>query len=166
LRLDNLHPLTHSHQTVLALDIPTTANQSTNGVGFENMGWWGIPVSPQTYNVSFYIYPDRVRNQYNLDTSITVSLQSNITGEVWASTVIPAQSWNVVNYTYVTVQIVSTVNAPDSNNSQAISFDPVTASGQTYFFDQISLFGETFKYYQNGLRKDLAQNIYDLKPKF
>jgi len=123
-------------------------------------------VTPQTYNVSFFIYPDQVRNQYNPSTSITVSLRSNITGEIWASTVVPAQSWNVVNYTFVSAQIVNTVTAPDSNNTLAITFDSVAASGQTYFFDQISLFGETFKGYRNGLRNDLAQNIYDLKPKF
>jgi alpha-N-arabinofuranosidase len=166
LRLDNLHPLTHSHPTVLALDIPTTANQSSEAVGFQNEGWWGIPVSPQTYTVSFYVYPDQVRNQFNPSTSITVSLQSNLTGEVWASTVISAQSWNVVNWTYVEAQIVSKVSPPNSNNSLAITFDSVAANGQTYYFDQISLFGETFKDYNNGLRKDLAQNIYDLGPKF
>jgi alpha-N-arabinofuranosidase len=130
------------------------------------MGWWGIPVSPQTYNVSFFVYPDQVRNQYNPSTSITVSLQSNLTGEVWASTTIPAQQWNVVNWTFVETQIVSTVSAPNSNNSLAITFDPVAAQGQTYYFDQISLFGPTFKGYPNGLRQDLAQNIYDLGPKF
>ena len=166
LRLDSLHPLTHSHPVVLGLDIPTTSNESTSPVGFQNEGWWGIPVSPQTYNVSFYIYPDQVRNQFNPSTSITVSLQSNLTGEVWASTVIPAQSWNVVNWTYVEAQIVSKVSAPDSNNSLAITFDPVAAEGQTYYFDQISLFAPTFKGYQNGLRQDLGQSIYDLGPKF
>lgn len=166
LRLDNLHPLTHSHQTVLGLDIPTTVNTSTSPVGFQNMGWWGIPVTPQTYNVSFYVYPDQLRNQYNPSTAITVSLQSNITGEIWASTTIPAQSWNVVNYTYVSAQIVNNVTAPDVNNTLAVTFDSIAAQGQTYYFDQISLFGETFKGYQNGLRKDLGQNIYDLGPKF
>ncbi|OWP02904.1 hypothetical protein B2J93_3484 [Marssonina coronariae] len=166
IRLDNFRPLSPSHQTVLALDIPTTANKSATPVGFANVGWWGIPVSPQTYNVSFFIYPNQFRNQYNPSTEITVSLQSNITGEIWASTVIPAQSWNLVNYTYVSAQIVSTVSAPDVNNSLAITFDPVAAAGQTYFFDQISLFGETFKGYKNGLRKDLAQHISDLGPRF
>jgi alpha-N-arabinofuranosidase len=166
IRLSLLYPLTHSHPTVLGLDIPTTGNLPSTQVGFQNMGWWGIPVTPQTYNVSFYIYPDQARNTYNPSTSITVSLQSNITGEVWASTIIPAQSWNVVNYTYVTAQIFNNVTAPDVNNSLAITFDSIEAAGQTYYFDQISLFGETFKGYQNGLRKDLAQNIYDLGPKF
>lgn len=165
-RLDTLHPLTHSHRTVLGLDIPTSVNTSTTPVGFENLGWWGIPVFPQTYNVSFYIYPDQVRNYRNLKTEITVSLRSNITGQIWASTVVPAQAWNVVNYTYVTVQIVNTVTAPTSNNTLAITFDPIAAQGQTYYFDQISLFGETFKGYTNGLRNDLGQNIYDLGPKF
>lgn len=145
MRLDNLHPLTHSHRTVLELDIPITSNSSSSPVGFANLGWWGIPVNPQTYNVSFYAYPDQVRNQNNLATSITISLQSNITGEAWASVVIPAQSWNVVNYTFVTAEIVNTVTAPDSNNTLEITFDPVAAAGQTYYFAQISLFGETFK---------------------
>ncbi|RDW71039.1 hypothetical protein BP6252_07602 [Coleophoma cylindrospora] len=166
LRLDNLHPLTYAHPTVLEVDIPTNANDSTDPVGFQNMGWWGIPVTPQTYNVSFFIYPDQVRNRAVPKTGLTVSLQSNITGEVWASVEIPAQSWNVVNWTYVTAQIVNTVTAPDTNNTLAITFDPSAAQGQTYYFDQISLFGETFKDYANGLRKDLAESIYDLKPRF
>ncbi|KAL3425240.1 alpha-N-arabinofuranosidase A [Phlyctema vagabunda] len=166
LRLDNLHPLSHSHQTVLELDIPTNSSNSTGPVGFQNMGWWGIPVTPQVYNVSFYVYPDQVRNRAVPSTSITVSLQSNITGEIWASVKIPAQEWNVVNWTLISTQIENTVTAPDSNNTLAITFDSVEAVGQTYYFSQISLFGETFKGYQNGLRKDLAQNIYDLKPTF
>lgn len=154
------------------MDIPSTANVSNASVGFENMGWWGISVTPQTYNVSFFVLPDQLRNRNGASsgavksTSITVSLVSNVTGEVWASTVIPAQSWNVVNYTYVSAQIVNTVTAPDSNNSLAVTFDGSAAAGQTYFFDQISLFGEIFKGYENGLRKDIAQNIYDLGPKF
>jgi alpha-N-arabinofuranosidase len=135
-------------------------------VGVKNLGWWGIPVTPQTYNVSFYIYPDQVRNQYNPKTSITVSLQSNVTGEIWASTAIPATSWNVVNWTHITTTIECTATAPDVNNTLAITFDQVEAAGQTYFFSIVSLFGETFKGVENGLRKDLAQHIYDLKPRF
>lgn len=166
LRLDTLRPLSVSHQWTLAVDIPLSANKSAERPGLQNMGWWGIPVSPQTYNVSFFIYPDQVRNQYNLNTSITVSLQSNVTGEVFASTVIPAQPWNVVNWTHVETQIHCNVSAPDVNNTLAITFDPLEANGQTYYFSIISLFGETFKDIPNGLRKDLAQHIYDLKPKF
>lgn len=166
IRLDGFHPLTHSHQTVLAVDIPNNASELSGPQGFQNMGWWGIPVTPQNYTVSFFVYPDQYRTQWNPNTTITVSLQSNITGEIWASTTIPAQDWNVVNYTYVTAEIVNTVTAPNSNNSLAITFDPVEAQGQTYFFDMISLFGETFKGIKNGLRKDLAEKIYDVRPKF
>jgi alpha-N-arabinofuranosidase len=163
--LDNFHPLSQSHQTVLALDIPSTLQSSTTPVGFANAGWWGIGITPQTYNVSFYVYPNQVRNQGNPKTSMTVSLKSNTAGTVWASAVIPAQSWNVVNYTFVEAQLVSTASAPDANNSLVITFDAAEAAGQTYYFGQISLFGETFKGYENGLRKDLAQHIYDLNPK-
>lgn len=143
-----------------------TSNLTNTSVGFQNMGWWGIPVIPQTYNVSFYIYPDQARNYANPSTSITVSLQSNVTGEVWASTTIPAQSWNVVNYTYVEAQIINTVTAPDTNNTLAVTFNPVEAAGQTYYFTLISLFGETFKGYKNGLRKDLGEMVDELGSKF
>jgi alpha-N-arabinofuranosidase len=122
-------------------------------------------VLPQTYNVSFFVYPDSYLNQF-ASTSITVSLQSNTTGEVFASTVIPAQSWNVANWTYVEAQIVNTVTAPNVNNTLVITFDAAVAPGQTYYFNQVSLFGETFKNYPNGLRKDIAENLHDLQPKF
>ena len=164
LSLDHYHPISASKRFVLQLDIPTATTSAP--VGFANTGWWGIPVSPQTYNVSFWIYPDQVRNQGTPSTSITVSLQSNLTGEIYASTVIPAQDWNVVNWTYVSTEIVSTVTAPSINNTLAITFDSSITAGQTYYFSQVSLFGETFKGYQNGLRKDLAEVIYDIKPKF
>lgn len=166
MRLSTLRPLSHSHQWVLAVDIPISANASSTPVGFENVGWWGIPVTPQTYNVSFYILPDQAKNFANPSSSITVSLKSNITEEVWASTVIPAQNWNVINWTYVEAQIVCNVTAPNSNNSFALTFDGPETAGSTYFFSIISLFGETFKDYKNGLRKDLGEVIYDHGAKF
>lgn len=112
------------------------------------------------------MYPEQITNRAHPNASITVSLQSNTTGDVFASAVIPSQPWNVVNWTHVEAQIKCNVTAPDANNVLAVTFDPKEASGQTYYFNMISLFGETFKGVENGLRKDLAESIYDLKPKF
>lgn len=71
----------------------------------------------------------------------------------------------MVNYTYVSADLVVKETAPNAQNSIHVTFNPTATAGQTYIFDQISLFGETFKNYPNGLRKDLAEFIYDLGPK-
>lgn len=114
--------------------------------------------------MSFYIFPD-----FHLDkfaaASTTVSLQPNTTGDIFASTVIPAQNWNIANWTYIKAQIIDIVPAPNVNNTLVLTFDATVASGQTYF-NQVSLSGEALKGYENGPRKDLAQNMYDLKPRF
>jgi len=164
--LDTLRPLSPSHQWVLAMDIPSSASSSLTPVGLQNLGWWGIPVSPQVYNVSFYIYPRQPTNYLKPNATVTVSLQSNTTGEVWASVVIPTQNWNIVNWTYVEAQIHCTNTAPDTNNTLAITFDGKETAGRTYYFSMISLFGETFKGYKNGLRKDIAETIHDIGAKF
>ncbi len=69
--------------------------------------------------------------------------------------------------TFLSAQIVSTGPAPDVKNTLLIIFDAVNALVQNYYFNQTSLFGDTFKDYPNGLRKDLAEVMYDdLKPRF
>lgn len=111
------------------------------------------------------MFPDSYLDKFAA-TGIAVSLQSNTTGEIFASVFIPAQSWNVANWTHVDAQIVSTISAPNVNNTLVFALDAMVASGQSCYFNQVSLFGDTFKGYENGLWKDLAQNMYDLKPKF
>ena len=44
--------------------------------------------------------------------------------------------------------------------------DASEVAGETFYFDLISLFPETFKGRQNGLRKDIAEAFYDMKPQF
>ena len=56
--------------------------------------------------------------------------------------------------------------APNSNNTFAITFDAAEAAGQTFYFDLISLFPPTFKGRKNGLRRDLAEHLMYLQPKF
>lgn len=164
LSLDRLHPLSDALPTVMQVDILDTA---TGEVGFLNTGWWGMQVSPQTYNASFYILKNTARENTTLS-EITVSLRSNLTGEVWASTSIPVSANGTISdfyWTQLSAQIVNNATAPNSNNTFAITFDAAEVAGCTFFFDLISLFPETFAGRANGIRKDIGEHIYNMHPK-
>ena len=113
-----------------------------------------------------YVLVNGPRGKYGNLTGINVSLRSNVTGEVWATTKIPLTNPSDSDYTYLNTTLVNTVQAPDTNNTFAVTFDAAEVAGSTFYFDLISLFPETFKNRPNGLRKDLAQAINDLNPKF
>ncbi|KAK5733513.1 hypothetical protein LTR17_009630 [Elasticomyces elasticus] len=160
--LDRLHPLSSAIPTGIEIDFPEDAEGE---VGFQNFGWWGINVEPQTYNVSFYVQGNYPRNQENT-TAFTVSLRSNLTGEVFASSTISNVSVSFIDHTFVTTTLHPNATAPNSNNTFVISFDGDTVKGQTYYFSLFSLMPETFMGTPNGLRKDIAQAFYDMNPTF
>ncbi|KAL1982903.1 hypothetical protein VTN96DRAFT_755 [Rasamsonia emersonii] len=164
LSLDVLHPLSDALPVVLQIDIPWNA---TGEVGFLNEGWWGIDVRPQTYNASFYMLANAPRYNKTL-TSINLSLRSNLTDDVWATTTIHVDPDKVPTFDYEQYQasIVNTVKAPNSNNTFAITFNADEVAGSTFYFGLVSLFPETFNNRPNGLRKDLAQGIKDMGAKF
>lgn len=118
------------------------------------------------YNASFYILPYQARGNYDNLTAINISLRSNITGETWSSSSIPVANLSGFDYTQLHGQIQNQAEAPDSNNTFAVTFDAGQVRGATFYFGLISLFGETFKNRPNGMRKDLAEKLYELKPKF
>ncbi|KAF1991766.1 glycoside hydrolase family 51 protein [Aulographum hederae CBS 113979] len=159
--LDLLHPLSDALPTVMQVDIPANA---TGEVGFLNYGWWGMEVMPQQYTASFYALANAPRSNGNT-TSFTLSLRSNITGETWASTTVSSKI-PFVDYIQLNATIKNTATAPNSNNTFAITMDASQVAGQTFYFDLISLFPETFANRPNGLRKDLAQAFHDMKPRF
>ncbi|KAK0257074.1 hypothetical protein LTR91_001589 [Friedmanniomyces endolithicus] len=160
--LDRFHPISSAVPTGIEIDFPEDA---TGEHGFQNYGWWGMNVEPQQYNVSFYVQGNYPRNQANL-TSFTVSLRSNLTGEVFASSTIANVSVPFID----SVQLFTTLHpnrtAPNSNNTFVVSFDGEAIRGQTYYFSLFSLMPETFMGTPNGLRKDIAEAFYDMKPSF
>ncbi|KAI9806545.1 MAG: hypothetical protein M1833_003732 [Piccolia ochrophora] len=162
LSLDILHPLSEALPTVMQIDIP---NNATGEVGFLNEGWWGMDVRPQTYNASFYILPNPLRNSSNL-THVDVSLRSNLTDDVWVTESIPLGNLSYFDYTKLHAQLEPTVQAPNSNNTFAVTFDASEVRGCTFYVSLISLFGETYKGRPNGLRKDLAEHIKEMNPAF
>lgn len=95
-----------------------------------------------------------------------MSLRSNLTSEVRASQTIPASNLSTFEYTQLKGSIINTVAAPNTSNTLSVTFNASEVAGSTFHFGLNSLFPETFKGRTNGLRKDLTQNLYDMKPKF
>ena len=113
-----------------------------------------------------YILANGPRGNYQKLTGLTVSLRSNTTSEVFASTKISLVNPSFFDYTPLAAQLINTAQAPDTNNTFAVTFDASEVAGATFYFGLISLFPETFMDRPNGLRKDLALAVNDLNPKF
>jgi len=129
---------------------------TTGKVGFKNEGYWGMDVKQQKYTGSFW-----VKGAYS--DVFTASLQSNTTGEVFGFVEIPSKSV-VREWTEHAFELVPEKNAPDSNNSFAITFDSSCTGNGTLDFNLISLFPPTYKDRKNGLRVDIAEALADLNP--
>ena len=131
-------------------------NTSSGIIGFKNSGFWGIDVRVQKYTGSFY-----VRGAYN--GSFTASLTSALTNETFGSVSIPSKSkrdeWTQHKFTLVPER-----DAPNSNNSFAITFSNIGATRESLDFNLISLFPPTYKGRENGLRIDIAEAFEALNP--
>ncbi|KAI7082118.1 glycoside hydrolase [Hortaea werneckii] len=160
--LDRLHPVSKALPTAMEIDFPLNASGE---VGFQNFGWWGMDVSPQEYQVSFYVLGNYPRNQANL-TTFHLSLRSNLTGEVYATSTISDVAVPYIDYLKLSTTLHPNMTAPNSNNTLVVSFDGDQVKGQTYYFGMFSLMPETFMGTPNGLRKDIAEAFYDMKPSF
>ncbi|KAB8070547.1 glycoside hydrolase superfamily [Aspergillus leporis] len=144
----------------LSSALPTSVNVkgTTGKAGLTNLGWWGIDVRQQKYTGSFY-----VNGAYN--GTFTASLQSNQTGDVFASTEIVSKSvrgaWTQHNFT-----LTPDTAAPNTENTFSITFDASNTVDGSLDFNLISLFPPTWNDRPNGLRKDLMQAMADFAPKF
>lgn len=130
------------------------------------LGWWGFDVHPQQYEASFWYLNNYARNTQGNASDITVSFRSNVTGEVWASSTFKNVTPTYIDFKQLETTLNPNVTAPDANNTFAITFDGAQVAGQTFYFNLVSVFPETFKGYKNGLRPDIAQGFYDINPQF
>ena len=165
LMLTQLHPLSKALPIALQMNIPYNA---TGEVGVLNEGWWGFDVRPGTYNVSMYLKSNAARSNGTLS-KVNVSLRSNDTGETFATQSIPfSEGKNISSFTWTQyeTQIVNTAMAPNSNNSFYITFDASEVAGDTYYFDLVSVFPETYNNRPNGIRKDIGEAIVNLGSTF
>ncbi|GFZ49473.1 hypothetical protein JCM24511_07593 [Saitozyma sp. JCM 24511] len=161
--LTELHPLSSALPIALQVVIPANA---TGEVGVVNSGYWGMDITPQTYNASWYVYAKQSTYGTGNTTTFTASLRSNLTNQTWATSTVGPIGLDTFEYMQLNASIYNNVTAPNGNNSFALTMDASEVAGQTFYFALFSLFPETFKARENGLRKDLAQSLYDLNPKF
>ena len=98
--------------------------------------------------------------------TFTVSFRSNTTDEVFASSTFTNVQAPFIDFLQLNTTLTPNVTAPDSNNKFVISMDGAANVGRTFYINLVSVFPETFKGYQNGLRQDLGEALNDLSPKF
>ena len=156
--LSIIRPLSDALPVVLQLAIPWNA---TGEVGVQNEGWWGVDVRPQTYNASLYIQANEGNSNGSLS-AINLSLRSNLTNDVWATTSIPFSPGNNIStfdWQHLETTIDNNETAPNSNNSFAITMDAEEVAGNVYYISLVSLFPPTFKERPNGIRRDLGEAI-------
>lgn len=107
--------------TPLSSALPSSMNVAAGSkkkgrVGFANDGYWGMDVRVQPYTGSFY-----VKGAYG--GHFTASLQSALTNETFGS--VNVKSKSVDNeWTQHEFVLTPTKNAPNTNNTFAITFNP------------------------------------------
>lgn len=165
---DHYFPINNAGLSIQMLDEPLSealpasmrvaAANSTGKIGFKNDGYWGMDVRQQQYTGSFW-----VKGAYN--GSFTASLESNLTSDVFGSVEVPSMSV-ADEWTEHTFELVPEKDAPNSNNTFSITFDPQGAPSAGLDFNLISLFPPTYKDRKNGLRVDIAEALADMNPHF
>ena len=147
--VENIQPLNENNTNYLKLNITNAGSDA----GFQNSGYFGIHVEGgKNYNFSVYL-----RCESGFTDEVFVRLE-NSTGGVLGSDTIKSVTTDWEKYSLKLL----------SNSSSEDAVLTITTKGTgTLYADMVSLFPEeTFKNRENGLRKDLAQVIADLNPKF
>jgi alpha-N-arabinofuranosidase len=152
----SIHELEQPLSKALPASMRVTAGNSTGKTGFKNEGYWGMDVKQHKYTGSFW-----VKGAY--EGCFVASLESNLTTDVFGSVDVPSKS--VANeWTEHTFELTPNKDAPNSNNTLSITFEPSGCSGGALDFNLISLFPPTYKNRKNGLRVDIAEALGDMNP--
>ncbi|KAI0108860.1 alpha-N-arabinofuranosidase A [Nemania sp. FL0031] len=164
--LSGWYPINGTQLSLKTLEAPLSkalstsmnvASASTHGqVGFFNDGYWGMDVKTQTYQGSFW-----VRGDYS--GYFTASLQSNITGERFGLAKIKSRS-QADKWVEHEFALTPNKNAPNSNNTFAITFEAADLKSASLDFNLISLFPPTFKGRKNGMRVDIVDALEQFHP--
>lgn len=149
MQIENTGPLNENNTRYLKLTLTTTGVEN----GIRNSGFSGIPVTAgETYDFSVYL-----RSDADFSEPLRVRLE-NTAGDVLGMDSIDGITSEWSRHT-LEIKCGQTANTA--------SLNLVTTGSGTLYFDMVSLFPRnTFNNRKNGLRKDLAQAVADLKPKF
>jgi alpha-L-arabinofuranosidase len=153
--LDPTNPLNSALTRSLKMDIVSAS--AGNRVGISNGGYWGIPVTAgQTYTASYFAKATK-----GYSGRLTVSIEG-VDGTVYASKTVeaPRTSWKQFS-----VSLKASKTAPTTAAANFV-ISTTSGTGQTIWFDNVSLFPPTYKNVPNGLRTDLMTKMAALKPAF
>ncbi|KAI1396540.1 glycoside hydrolase family 51 protein [Hypoxylon fuscum] len=141
----------------LVTSMNVAATQKQGEVGFRNDGYWGMDVkASKKYSGSFWVKGD-------YSGQFTASLQSNVTGETFGSTKVSSTS-SSDEWIEHAFELTPSKDAPNSNNTFALTFDASLLENGSLDFNLISLFPPTFKGRKNGMRSDIAEALEQLHP--
>ncbi|MCR5819566.1 MAG: hypothetical protein K6F94_01250 [Bacteroidaceae bacterium] len=128
-------------------------NLSKNGDGVRNIGYWGINiVKGEKYKASFWL-----RTADNWKGNITLALE-DYDGNDMGHAVIPVE--NASKWQKYTAEIIAT-------GSEGQGWFSIRGSrAGTVYLDCVSLMPPTFKGRENGMRRDLAEKLDALHPRF
>lgn len=147
--VENTQPINPNNPHYLNISI----NSTGQGSGIRNTGYFGMSVHEgETYKFSVYL-----KSQVANEAKILVKLVNSI-GIVLASDTIASISTNWEKYT---------LSFTSKQNAENASLQLLFTQPGVFYADMISLFpATTYKNRENGLRKDLAEAIADLHPRF
>ena len=136
------------------------ANGAAGPTGFWNEGYWGMNVTTATrYASSFYL-----RGSYKGE--ILAAFWSNTTGSMLGSTSFSVDQTEADGWVPYSQTFIPASSGPDGNNTFHITFDGASTAGTSLRFHMISVFQQTFKNSNNGLRMDLAEAVSELGGKY
>ncbi|KAL2008439.1 hypothetical protein VTN00DRAFT_6633 [Thermoascus crustaceus] len=154
LTVDTDNPLSTAITSSLKVSVPSG---TTGKVGFLNEGYWGIPVTGDTYSNYFWMKGD-------YKGTVTLQLVGVSSGTVYASKDLEVAS-TADNWTYYETSYGTTA-APDGNNVWQLLFDASEVAGSALYFDLVQLFPPTFHDRPNGLRPTIANALVDVQGSF
>ncbi|KAI0037106.1 arabinofuranosidase [Vararia minispora EC-137] len=151
-------PLSSALPNSLQVLIPEGAGE----VGVENSGYYGIEVNPAwTYNASFFYRFPSILPSGSIAANISlVGAESRTTFAASSVTLNPTADW-----TQVTTSLTPNSSASDINNTFTVTLDGAAFSGVVNF-GLFSLFPPAWMGQENGMREDIAQALFELKPSF
>ncbi|KAG5785804.1 hypothetical protein H9Q73_000531 [Fusarium xylarioides] len=138
----------------LRMDVPKGA---TGKVGFYNDGFWGFNVDA----TERYIASLHIRGDYN--GLVEVYFNNSITGHKLSSAAAKATKINPNSWKKIDTPHFKPTSSPGNpNNTFYFTFDGEKLAGKSLHLNLLSLFKQTYKNRDNGLRKDLALAVDDL----
>jgi alpha-N-arabinofuranosidase len=158
LTLDNDAPhLTSALPWQMRVDV---AEGATGPTGFWNEGYWGMNITTATrYAANFYL-----RGNYN--GQILCAFWSNTTNSMLGSTTFTVSQSEADGWVPYAQTFTTTASAPDADNTFHLTFDGASTAGTSLRFQMISVFQQTYKNSNNGLRIDLAEAVNEIGGKY